>query len=464
MAQNKKQKVQNVEFTLNAKQTIAFKSLNDRNITEVCYGGGAGSGKSMLGCAWILGLAINNPGTRYLIGRHQLNVLKTTTLKTLLEILQQKWKVNPKFYKFNQQDFILTFANGSEILFKELAHKQSDSDYSRFGGLELTAAFIDEANQISFQAYNIIKSRIRYKLSEFNLTPKILITCNPNRGWIYENFFRPYENNSLPSDRVFIPALVQDNPDIDSSYIPTLEKLDEISKQRLLYGNWNFTDDLTLFDLDAVYSLYEGEREYDFSGQTEYYLSVDGARLGKDSSVIMVWQNMNVIDCITLKGTTVDIPLEKVKHLQLIHNVPVQNIVIDSDGNGSWADFLPGCYKFVNNASAINGENYRNVRAQLYYLLAKNVNERRIKFYPTNLEYKNLLTQDLMNIKAKNIDRDMKRQIISKEEIKQANGGRSTDFSDAMMMRMIYELKETKTGSTPPSYEYLVRVHSLKRK
>lgn len=458
-----KKKVQEINFGLFQKQLTALQALSNPEVREVCYGGAAGGGKSVIGCVWILSLCIKYPGIRCLIGRHQLSDLKKTTILTLFEVLNDKWKINPKLYNYNQQDHILKFNNGSEILFVDLAHKPSDPQYTRLGGIECTAIFVDEANQISIKAYNILKSRIRFKLEEFKLTPKILITCNPNRGWIYEMFYKLYASECLPSERLFIPATVDDNITIGKQYIKQLESLDELSVRRLRYGDWNYTDELTLFDLDSIYSMFDSEREYDFTGSTEYYLSVDGARLGKDSSVLMVWENLNVVEIHTIGSSTVDVLLNKVKELQLIHNIPTGNIVADSDGNGSWVDFLPGCYKFVNNASAINQENYKNVRAQLYYLLAKQVNERKIKVYSNNLEIKNLLASDLINIKAKNIDKDLKRQIVSKEEIKKVNGGRSTDYSDAMMMRMIYLIKPT-DSKVQPSYEYLTRVGTFRKR
>ena len=68
---------------LSIKQTQALDFLEDKNTREVIYGGGAGGGKSYLGCYWILKNCYKYPGTRWLIGRSKGKTLKETTLKSL---------------------------------------------------------------------------------------------------------------------------------------------------------------------------------------------------------------------------------------------------------------------------------------------------------------------------------------------------------------------------------------------
>ena len=63
----------------------------------------------------------------------------------------------------------ITFPNGSVILMKDLFAYPSDPNFDELGSLEITGAFIDEVNQISVKARNIVKSRIRYKLNDFTL-------------------------------------------------------------------------------------------------------------------------------------------------------------------------------------------------------------------------------------------------------------------------------------------------------
>jgi hypothetical protein len=54
------------------------------------------------------------------------------------------------------------------------------------------------------------------------------------------------------------------------------------------------------------------------------------------------------------------------------------------------------------------------------------------------------LTQELLAIKLKNIDKDGKVSVQSKDEMKRLLG-KSPDLSDALMMRIYFELKNLKS-------------------
>ena len=155
----------NITINPTAKQKTTFKILLDDKTNIVIYGGSAGGGKSWLGCVWITTLCLKYPGIRCLIGRSVLQQLKLTTLNTLYEVLAMMQLKAGEHYNFNGQSNVMTFNNGSEIVFKDLAFLPSDPNYDSLGSLEITAAFIDEATQISSLCFSIIKSRIRYKLT-----------------------------------------------------------------------------------------------------------------------------------------------------------------------------------------------------------------------------------------------------------------------------------------------------------
>src|SRR5665811_1871841 len=88
MTNQSNQKSISASIELSQKQTEAIKYLEDNVTTELLYGGGAGSGKSILGSWWILKGCIKYPGTRWVLGRSKLKTLKETTLKSLFEVLK----------------------------------------------------------------------------------------------------------------------------------------------------------------------------------------------------------------------------------------------------------------------------------------------------------------------------------------------------------------------------------------
>jgi phage terminase large subunit len=233
------------------KQEHAIWYLKDNVTNEVLYGGAAGGGKSALGCLWLMEMCQKYPGSRWLMGRAKLKALRQTTLKTFFELAS---KLNLKGqYFYHQGEQTIKWTNGSEIILKDLFHYPSDPNFDSLGSLEICGAFVDECSQIEYKAWEIVKSRIRFKLDEFKIIPKMLGTCNPAKNWTYKEFYKPKRDNSLKPYRRFIAALPTDNPHLPESYLQTLLSLDKNSRERLYYGNWEYDDDpATLIDQDSI--------------------------------------------------------------------------------------------------------------------------------------------------------------------------------------------------------------------
>lgn len=434
---------------LTKKQTKCLDVLEDNTTTDVLYGGGAGGGKSAVGCYWAIKMCLKYKGIRGLIGRANLKTLKETTLQSFFEVANKQGLVAGVHFNYNQQSSVITFFNGSSIFLKDLFLYPSDPNFDELGSLEITFAFIDEVNQIVEKAWNIVKSRIRYKLDENNLIPKILGTCNPAKGWIYNKFYKPYKDGTLHQKCCFIPALVTDNTDnISPHYIENLKQLDEASKQRLLLGNWEYDDDISiLIKYDKIVDIFSNN----FIQPGEKYLTSDIARKGKDNTVIMLWDGLRVENIFMENGRLVDENVNKIKELQYLYGVPNSNTIVDEDGiGGGVVDYLK-CVGFVNNSAPLPSpdapyndkgekpkENFNNLKSQCYFKLASYINDGKIFVNTNDLQTKSYLIQELEQVKQHNIDKDGKKAVIPKDIIK-ANIGRSPDFSDALMMRMYFE-------------------------
>ena len=167
---------------LTAKQTRAIEFLEDKVTTELYYGGAAGGGKSYFGGYWLLKSALKYPGTRWLMGRSELKNLKKTTLNSFFEVCKEQGLRANEHYRVNQQDSIVHLPNGSQIILADLFAYPSDPQFDSLGSLEITGAFIDEAPQVSEKGKHIVKSRIRFKLDEFGLIPKLLMCGNPSKN------------------------------------------------------------------------------------------------------------------------------------------------------------------------------------------------------------------------------------------------------------------------------------------
>jgi phage terminase large subunit len=420
------------------KQNRAVYYLKDSKTEEIIYGGAAGGGKSALGCLWLIEQCQTYPGSRWLMGRAKLKTLKETTLNTFFE-LSSKLGISNQF-NFNAQQGIIYWSNGSEIILKDLFLYPSDPEFDQLGSLEISGAFVDEVSQVVYKAWQIVKSRIRYKLNEFGIIPKILGSCNPTKKWVYKEFYKPFKEKSLRSDRAFIQALPTDNPHLPKSYLQSLLSLDETSKQRLYYGNWEFDDDpAKLINYESILDLWRNE----YVSEGEKYITADIARFGSDKGVIMLWSGYRVLDVITLDHSSVTNTAQTIRDLANKYQIPTKNIIADEDGVGGGVVDILGCKGFVNGSRALEEERkqvqYSNLKTQCYFKLAEKINNGQIYLTKPFANISEKLIQELEQVKRDKLDQDGKLILMSKEKVKEAIG-RSPDFSDALMMRVWFDI------------------------
>ena len=428
---------------LSIKQTTAIDYLEDTQTNVILYGGGAGGGKSMLGAYWVLKQCLKYPETRYVIGRSRLKNLKETTLRSLFEVCQmQGLQANVDFTYNETKSLITIHATQSEIILKDLFHYPSDPNFDSLGSMNITGAFIDEATEITPMAFNVIQSRMRYKLDENKLVPKLLMTCNPSKGWIYSDFYKKHKDGTLDDNKQFVQSLVTDNPNISKHYIKQLQQLDVLNQKRLLFGDWEYADeDTQLFSIDALNDMFTNEF---ISSVGTKCISVDVARYGRDMSVICLWHGWRVEQIKTLDKNSIDELATIVDQLAKDNNVQRSNIVADSDGvGGGFVDILKGCKSFVNNSKALDNENFQNLKTQCYYKFAQKVANGQIFINTNNKDLQQQIIMEFEMVKQFDVDKDNKLRITPKEKIKQLLG-RSPDIADALIMRYYLELNKTK--------------------
>lgn len=422
-----------INFAPTIKQHLAWQYLHDATTNYVLYGGSAGGGKSYLGCYWIFISAMQYPGTRYLIGRSRLNNLKRTTLKTLIDIFKDN---NFSDYNINNQDNTIRFKNGSEIILMDMFPYPADIDYDRLGSLELTAAFIDELSEISFKGFQVLSTRLRYKLDKYNLIPKIFCATNPTHGWSKNYFYLPYKENRELEHIKFVPALHTDNKYLPKSYIESMDKtLDYTLKQRLLYGSWEFDDDdSNLFEYEKLQQLFYND---DFVNTSEEsYITGDIADLGSDSTIISVWKGWRLVKIVKLQQKQAPDIVAEIKKLMTEWKVPIKNVITDSTGVGAAISaLLKGSVRYIA-ASSANDKGYKNLKTQLMYKFAEKVNNLDIHF---SVPYSDEIIQEFILYKKE--FKETTAGITPKDKIKAALG-RSPDYADSIYLRAYFDIKQ----------------------
>ena len=386
---------------------------------------------------------LNIPGIVRLVWREEWDDLRKTTLTTLIKVLNHHWIISGEDYTLNLQTKELKYYNGSKVLFVPLKQQPSDPEFNWLGSYEITYWFVDEAQQVSRKAIDIILSRCTEKIKEYDLVGKIIMTCNPMKCHLYNDFIKPWMNWELPFDRIFIPSLYKDNPFIDhKKYEESLKRADKVTKERLLKWNWEYDDDPTkLYQYDDINDLFTNSWE-----SWEHYITSDIARLWNDKTVTIVrdWWIWRVFSFSKNRTTETS---NIIRWLQKQYSVKNSHTICDEDWVGWGVVDMLWCKWFINNSSPILSEeekeirNYKNLKDQCYFELQPIIENWVMKLIVMNDNDKESIVEELDVIKQKNPDKWGKLQILTKEEIKQLIW-RSPDFADTIAMRMWFELNK----------------------
>jgi len=440
------------------KQHLAYQALQDPSKDIVFLGGGAGGGKSWLICESRLLNAIRFPGYRSFIAREELKRLMQSTYITFTKVCSFH-KIPEKSWRLNGQYNFIEFTNGSRIDLIDLKYLPADPLYERLGSLEYTDGAIEEAGEVDFVAFDVIKSRVgRHMNKELNLHPTLLITGNPKDNWTKRLFYKPWKNHSLPANVAFIQSLYRDNPYTSDAYGKQLATIsNEATKARLMDGNWEYdADPATLINFDAIVDMWTNSLPLTPKNR-EKFLTGDIARYGSDKTALFVWEGMTLLKAYVYQKQGTDVTEGKARTALSDHHVPYSQGIIDEDGvGGGVVDHLPGIKGFMANSKpTLNPatglqENFENLKTQCAYKLAEAINTHQMAISPefileTNVPgltpevFKENLIQELRQVKTKDADKDGKLKIMHKEDIK-TNIGRSPDLLDNFIMRMFFEL------------------------
>lgn len=430
------------DVRLHKKQGLAYKLLTASSYLFVLFGGGARGGKSWLGWFWIVSLALEHDGTRWFVGRDELKRLRGTTLQTFFKMCKE-YGISKDLYRYNGQDHYIEFINGSRIDLLELKYKPSDPLFQRFGSSEYTGGWIEEAGEVDFGAFDVLKTRVGQHLNdEYGIKAKILLTCNPAKNWLYTTFYLPNKKGTLPKDYYFIQSLYDDNPFREKGTEEQLESLvNEAQKQRLKFGNWEFSDDpdalvtytelMDLADVDHIRGV--------------NYCGADIARMGDDSTTFIKcngnWFKDEWLKTYS-KFDTAEVANKLINYLS-IEAISAENCGIDTVGLGA------GVYDNMNEkgikaVEVVSGAKatkslkigdgnesktmeFKNLRSQMWWQFREDCKNGRIRLNSNDEE---LLT-DLTAPRYKIVNEKMI-QVEAKDDIKKRIG-RSPDKGDALV-------------------------------
>lgn len=391
-----------------------------------------GNGKSFGLCALIILKCLQYPGIRVGLGRQTIVLLKKTTVVSLFEVLGN-WNLLDKI-DYNEQKGEIKFENGSTIIFIDLEHYSTDPEYLRLNGLLLTFAVVDEAGQLkNNKGVNILFSRCgRWKNKKYNIGAKIIYALNPTNNYI-RDLYVAHKEGKPKKGHYFIEAKIDQNQFLPSDYYDNLrETLSTKDIKRLIEDDWFYDNNPnSIFDVTKLPYLLNNQSA--IKGDT--YLSCDIA-MSADRFVITYWEGLVLKKVYTYNNKDGKEIVNIIKDLSITHNVPQSRIVFDADGVGLYLEgYLTYAKGIRNNSKPLNGENYTNLKSQLYFMAAKMTNEGKVSV--EDEEYFDELKKELELVER--IDGE-KVGVIPKSEMKRILG-KSPDLADAFAYRFIFEIQ-----------------------
>lgn len=196
---------------------------------EVLYGGAAGGGKSD---------ALLMAALQYVeIPRYAAIIFRRTyadlTKAGALIDRSLDW-LGGTSAQWRAQEHKWIFPSGATIEFGNLEREQ---DKFRYQSAEFQYIGFDELTQFEESQYRYLFSRLR-RLEGSNIPLRMRSASNPGNighDWVKRRFML----EGLQNGRIFIPALLDDNPSLDKQeYVKSLNQLDPITRRQYLLGDW----------------------------------------------------------------------------------------------------------------------------------------------------------------------------------------------------------------------------------
>jgi PBSX family phage terminase large subunit len=211
----------------------------------------------MLIIEYIVSRAFQFPLSRQLIARKHKSHAKTSIWNDTLKKYLANY-IPSNTYSKSETELSVVFYNGSSIIVGGL----DDSERTeKILGNEYITVFLNEATQLSWNAVQIIMTRLAQKARDKEnslAVPKLIMDCNPRTPghWLHAVGVRNMDpDNGKPlADRQKwrrVHWSAYDNiSNLPKSYIETLEALPEVARDRMLNGIWRSHEGLVYNEFD----------------------------------------------------------------------------------------------------------------------------------------------------------------------------------------------------------------------
>lgn len=306
----------------------------------ILFGGAIRGGKTYALLGFFVICCIIFPGSRYVVIRETLEMIRNTVLPTFFKIMpmsittQLPNQSNGWEWKTNRGSTIKFF--GIDI--------GRDPNLDRLRGLEADSFGIEEMD-VSEAVFDKVfervgtwnmNKRLMNKQQGLPVPPALVLgSCNPRKDWVKNRIFDKWREGKLQSNWMYMPSRVYDNPHVGEEWLE--DKRKNMSPKNFLMfveGDW----DVDLND-DPFFTYYDDELHYsydlfDFDPYYPVYLSFD---FNYNPTTCSVWQDIDVavigLRCYEIIGGTEKL-CDHILDQDDLMKVPKQMWKITGDSSG----------------------------------------------------------------------------------------------------------------------------------
>ena len=199
-----------------------------------CFSGGFGCGKTLPLLIKMVLFCLFFPGNRVLLGRKTLQDIDRSLLPDFRDLVPNGW------YNHRIKEGVIEFFNKSQIILFGLDALQEGSiadikkAQQKVKSLNLGAYFIDQLEEIEYEVFNSLNSRLRRMdapIRQGNMT------TNPANFWAYD-FFKV---NSKKREDISLTegSMLENKDNLPEDYLKDQMEHDENYVQRFVYGIWS---------------------------------------------------------------------------------------------------------------------------------------------------------------------------------------------------------------------------------
>lgn len=443
-------------LTLKPKQQKVLEAVNDPTIHTIVLIGTLGTGKTDMAAHVGLSIAYNFPKTYWTVFRQNISTAKRSVIPSYLNMADMMNFVEKEDYKFNKQDFEITFLhNKSKIAFVE-ADVTKDRQGKKIKGINATGNHIDEGDELSQTMFITAVSR-RGRRNEAGQPSISIITMNPNDTYLRDLYYNPWHE---PDKYGPLPKGVQVIEFTEEDSWQTKEDLDAMKTnpkgwvERYIYNNWNYQDDdNSLFK----YRYFQSALVLMFDPNAERTIGFDVARgKGGDRSVIALWAGDTLVNIFIVKDKDTKMTTDEQAMMMIQHmtenSVVAEKVAVDAVGIGVGVvdhakskgilvrEFISGASPVVENGP--DGKpmpsRYDNLRSQVIWMFADGLEKGKYKIFEGCPFRNELISEAMAHLHDVS---DKKLSVESKDKVKERTGSLSPDIFDAVIMGLYPKLK-----------------------